>query len=94
MSFALAPEQVVTVAFLMLQNLSKKLKDGKNISLEITPELAAKVAQEGFDIQFGARPIRRLIQDKIEDGIAKMVIDGSVKDGSQIAANTLLGFLN
>ncbi len=89
----LTQEQVVSVTQLMLNSVAKGLKESKNISLEITPALAAKVAQMGFNAEFGARPIRRLIQDKIEDGIAKLIIDGSAKSGSRIDGKTLLSFL-
>lgn len=90
----LTEDQVVQVTILMLDSLAKKLKETKNITLEITDELAKKAAEEGFDPQFGARPIRRLIQDKIEDGIAKMIIDETVKSGGKIEATTLLNFLS
>lgn len=89
----LTPEQVVQVTQLMLNSVASGLKENKNISLEITPALATKVAQLGFNAEFGARPIRRLIQDKIEDGIAKLIIDGTAKSGSKIDAKTLLTFL-
>ena len=90
----LSPNQVTEVTRLMLARLAKQLKDTKNITLEITPELAQKVAQLGYDPTFGARPIRRLIQDKIEDGIAKMIIGSQVRNGSIIPAATLLRFLS
>lgn len=89
----LTQEQVVSVTQLMLNSVAKGLKESKNISLEITPALTAKVAQMGFNAEFGARPIRRLIQDKIEDGIAKLIIDGSAKSGSNIPSAALIGFL-
>ena len=89
----LTPSEVQEIANLMLTQLAKKLKETRNITLEISQDLAQKVAQQGFDPQFGARPIRRLIADKIEDAIAKMIIDGTVKNGDRITASTLLKFL-
>lgn len=89
----LTQEQVVLVTELMLNSVANGLKESKNISLEISPALAQKVAQMGFNAEFGARPIRRLIQDKIEDGIAKLIIDGTAKSGSKINSDQLLGFL-
>ncbi len=90
----LTKEEAVAVTNLMLTALAKKLKETKNITLEITPELCAKVAEKGYDQEFGARPIRRLIQDKIEDPIAKMIIDGTAKNGSKIPAVVLLKFVS
>ncbi|MBI3283192.1 ATP-dependent Clp protease ATP-binding subunit [Candidatus Curtissbacteria bacterium] len=89
----LTEDEVVKVTILMLKNLSDKLKEAKNITLEVTDELAARVAKTGYNPQFGARPIKRLIADKLEDEIAKLIIDGSVKNGDKIAASTLLGFI-
>ncbi|HSX18515.1 MAG TPA: ATP-dependent Clp protease ATP-binding subunit [Candidatus Saccharimonadales bacterium] len=86
----LTQEEITQVTALMLQSLAKKLKDTKNITLEVTKELAQKVAQAGYDPQFGARPIKRLIQDKIEDEIAKMIIDGSIKNGGTIKSELLI----
>jgi len=77
----------------MLLRLAKELKESKNIILEITDDLASQIAKSGFDAQFGARPIRRLIADKLEDGIAKMIIDGSAKSGTSIPSATLVKFL-
>jgi len=89
----LTDEQTGQVTKLMLNNLAQKIKETKNITLEITDELCQKVAKAGYDPTFGARPIRRLIADKIEDGIAKMIIEESAKNGDKIAPSTLLKFV-
>jgi len=86
----LTMDEVVQVTTLLLQDLSNKLKETKNITLEITPALAQKIADASFDPEFGARPIRRYIQDHIEDDIAKMILDKKVKNGDTIAASTML----
>lgn len=90
----LTGEEVVQVAYLMLQNLARDLKENKNISLEITPDVAALVAKEGYVAAFGARPIRRLIQDKIEDQIAKLLISGKLNNGDTVPSQTLIGYLS
>ena len=89
----LSNDQAIAVTKLMLWRLAKQLRDSKNITLEITDDLATQIARSGFDAQFGARPIRRLIADKLEDGIAKMIIEGSAKSGTTIPSATLLKFL-
>ncbi len=90
----LGGDEVVQVAYLMLQTLARELKENKNITLEITPDVAQLVAKEGYITAFGARPIRRLIQDKIEDQIAKLLISGKLNNGDTVPAQVLLGFLN
>ena len=90
----LSNDQAVAVAKLMLGKLAQNLKEGKNIQLDLTDQLAQAVAKKGFDPTFGARPMRRLIADKIEDEIAKMIIEGSVKNGDTISSATLLKFVS
>ncbi len=87
-------EEVIQIAFLMLEALAKQIKDSKNITLEVTPQLAQEVAQQGFVVAFGARPIKRLIQDKIEDEIAKLIISGKLKNGDTIHSQDLQKFLS
>ncbi len=86
----LTQDEIVKVTELMLKSLSNRLKETKNITLEITPELAAKIADASFDPEFGARPIRRYIQNHIEDDIAKMILDDKIKNGDKIEASTFL----
>ena len=90
----LSDDQAVAVAKLMLSKLAKNLKETKNIRLDLTDQLAQAVAKKGFDPTFGARPMRRLIADKIEDEIAKMIIEESVKNGDTISSATLLKFVS
>jgi len=90
----LTGDQAIAVTKLMLLRLAKELKESKNIILEITDDLAARIAKSGFDAQFGARPIRRLIADKLEDGIAKLIIEGSAKSGTTIPSAALVKFLS
>lgn len=90
----LTQNQIVAVTELMLKKLADQIKETKNINLEISSGLAVKIAHLSFDQTLGARPIRRFIADKIEDGIAKMIIDGTLKSGSTIPAATLLKFVS
>lgn len=90
----LTGEEVVQVAYLMLQSLARDLKENKNITLEVTPELASLVAKQGYVAAFGARPLRRLIQDKIEDQIAQLMIAKKLTNGDIVPAQALVQFLN
>lgn len=83
-------QEIVEVTKLMLGRLSKDLKISKNITLEVSPNLAEVIAKEGYVTAFGARPIKRLIADRIEDYIAKIIIAGEIKSGQTITSNQLL----
>ena len=76
-------EQIKEVAKLMLKQLSGQMKE-KEITLEFTDAAINKLAQIGFDPVYGARPMRRTIQEKIEDSLAKKLISGEIKRGDKV----------
>jgi ATP-dependent Clp protease ATP-binding subunit ClpB len=71
------------VAMLMLERLAKRLEE-KSLKLRITDELVGYLVKAGSDPAFGARPINRVIQDQIEETIAKKLISGDIKPGSEV----------
>lgn len=71
------------VARIMLSDLNKRLA-AKEISVAVTDNLIKKLANIGFDPQFGARAMKRVIADKIEDLVAQKLLSGSVKKGEAI----------
>lgn len=73
---------VTKIAEKMLFELSQRLSS-LGIELEFDSETAEKVAEKGFDEIFGARPIRREIQSKIEDRLSEMLLDGKIKKGGK-----------
>ena len=72
------------VAKLGLEKLAKQLKEEKEIIFLINDELLDYLASVGSDEKFGGRAINRVIQDKVEDVIAKRIISGELKSGSSI----------
>lgn len=65
---------------MLLQEVTQMLEK-QDITLTYSQDVVAKIANEGFDPQFGARPLRRYIQDTIEDVIAKMKLEDTIKRG-------------
>ena len=80
----LTKENLVDIAILMLKRLSKRLIHGKGIQFAVTKELAEKVAALGYHPEFGARPMNRVIQDRIENKIAKKILAEELKRGDMI----------
>jgi ATP-dependent Clp protease ATP-binding subunit ClpA len=68
----------------MLKRLNKRLAEGRGIQLAVTTELAERIAKLGYHPEFGARPMNRLIQDKIESKIAKKILAGELERGDVI----------
>ena len=79
----LGHEELVKIAHLMLSDLSENLKK-KNIYLEVVDETSEKLAQDGYEPAFGARPMRRILNISIGDLIGKAILIGDVKEGDRI----------
>ncbi len=77
-------EDIRSIAEKMLETLKSRLSDNK-IEAEFTDDAIAKIAAEGFDPVYGARPIRRVIQSGVEDMIAEKMLDGTISAGSKIS---------
>ena len=83
----LTQENIQEIVRMMLRTLNKRLEAQMSITLEIADETVAYLAKSGFDKNYGARPIRRSIQTKIEDELADRVLSGEIKPGDRIAVN-------
>ncbi|MDD5566785.1 MAG: ATP-dependent Clp protease ATP-binding subunit [Patescibacteria group bacterium] len=73
----LAQEELYQVAELLLGKVAGRLEE-KGISLKATPEAIAELVQEGYDPAFGARPLRRVIQNKVDNALANHLLQGKL----------------
>ena len=80
---ALEREHIGEIVDLMLEDLRKRLED-LNINLEISNEAKVFIADKGFDVQFGARPLKRAIQKMVEDKLSEELLKGTIKSGSDV----------
>jgi ATP-dependent Clp protease ATP-binding subunit ClpC len=76
----LSQENLLGIAELLLQKLKKNLK-GKEIDFTITPELKKRIVEFGYDPIFGARQMRRVVQEKVENILAKAILSDEIKKG-------------
>jgi ATP-dependent Clp protease ATP-binding subunit ClpC len=79
----LTEENIKDIARLMLKSLTARLADNE-ITAEFTDGAIEKIAKVGFDPTYGARPLRRAIQNQIEDMLSEEIIDGSISRGDKI----------
>ncbi|MBE6825094.1 MAG: ATP-dependent Clp protease ATP-binding subunit [Ruminococcaceae bacterium] len=79
----LKKEEIKLIAKKMLDNLSYRLKQ-LNVAVDFTDAVVEKIADEGFDDAYGARPLRRAIAKNIEDKLSEKLLDGSTKDSCTI----------
>jgi ATP-dependent Clp protease ATP-binding subunit ClpB len=80
---ALTREQLGGIVEIQLGNLRKRLA-ARGITLGVTAAATAALASEGYDPQFGARPLKRVIQQRIENGLAGKILAGEIGDGDSV----------
>lgn len=76
----LTQDNITEIAHRMLKNTCKRM-EAMGIRLTAADEAVAELAKEGFDPRYGARPLRRTIQDKVEDAVAEQMLSGILKTG-------------
>lgn len=82
---ALQKEQVKDIAKTLLHRLNDRLEKQVKIHLTCTDEALDALADKGFDPQFGARPLRRLITHTVETALSRDIIAGTVKEGDTVS---------
>jgi ATP-dependent Clp protease ATP-binding subunit ClpC len=82
----LREEDIESIVDIQLRLVESRLKD-RRISLTVDKAVRAHLAKEGFDAEYGARPLRRLIQKVIVDTLADKIIRGDLKDGGTARIN-------
>ncbi|MBR1653333.1 MAG: ATP-dependent Clp protease ATP-binding subunit [Clostridia bacterium] len=79
----LSKEQLLQIVDLMLAETSKVLRD-KDITMEVSTEAKEYILEQGTDLKYGARPLRRAIQRYIEDEISDLILKSELKNGQKI----------
>ncbi|MGN0418199.1 ATP-dependent Clp protease ATP-binding subunit [Anaerostipes faecalis] len=80
----LTKEEVREIAKLFISDVKSRLMNSYQISLKVTPGALDWLAEKGYDENYGARPLRRVIQSEIEDVLADWILEGRLKNGSQM----------
>ena len=80
---SLTKEDLVHIVELETKDVETRLKD-QNIVLELSDEAKAFLIEKGFDVNFGARPLKRTIQRFLEDPLAEEIIRGTFKNGGKV----------
>src|SRR5262249_39517689 len=80
---SLTQEDLRKIVDLQVDQLRKRLAE-RNIHLQLEVEALDLLAEQGYDPVYGARPLRRLIQDKVQNPLALMLLEGRRGDGDRI----------
>ncbi|MBU3209197.1 ATP-dependent chaperone ClpB [Clostridium algidicarnis] len=79
----LSKEGIIKIIDIFLKDLDYRLEE-KNIKLNVTKEVKMLIAKEGYDPIYGARPLKRYIENNLETKIARKIISGEIKEGNNI----------
>ena len=82
----LTRKDIAGIVEIQLTNLRKRLADRK-ITLELTPKAIDALADEGYDPQFGARPLKRVVQQRLENPLAVRILGGECPPGSTVTVD-------
>lgn len=83
----LGKEQIEKIAKIQIENLARRMEK-QNLKMDVTEKAYEYITEKGYDKLFGARPLKRLIQEEIENPLAVKIIDGEIKEGSKVKIDT------
>ena len=89
---SLTKDQIMNIATIQIEHLQNRLKQ-QDITIELTKEALGYLAEVGFDPVYGARPLKRSIQQKLENPLAQDLLTGKFKPGDKIKVNYADGSL-
>ena len=82
----LTREQIGRIVELMLRSLNERLKD-RQLQVTLTPEAVERVIDQGFDPVYGARPLKRFLQSRVETLIARRITAADVQPGQTLVVD-------
>lgn len=82
----LAKENITNIIDLIIKDLNKRLTD-KQISIELTDKAKEHCIANGYDANFGARPLKRYIQGTVENIVAKAIVENKIKEGDKVTVD-------
>ncbi len=79
----LTKDQIKQIVELELKRVAAQLAE-QNVTLEVGDDVKAMIAEAGYDAEYGARPLRRVLQDRVEDRLSEALLSGEVKPGDHV----------
>jgi ATP-dependent Clp protease ATP-binding subunit ClpB len=81
----LTPKQIAEIVAIQIKKLSSRLA-GRNIKLSLSDAAISLIAEKGYDPVYGARPLKRLIQQVIENPLSMEILKGNIAEGARLSA--------
>jgi ATP-dependent Clp protease ATP-binding subunit ClpC len=82
----LTETQVQRIGELICERIAERLRDERGVELVVEPALIARLARDGFDAEFGARPLKRHVRRTLEKELTRAILDGRIADGARVLA--------
>lgn len=80
----LSQEEIKQIVSILLKEFQNRCKEQMDIDLTVRSSVKDLIAEEGYDIKYGARPLKRAIQNKIEDKMAEEILEGNIQRGDKV----------
>lgn len=90
----LGKEQIGQIVDIMMNTVNKRTLEQMKLSIELDEAAKAYIVDKGYDSKYGARPLRRAIQNEIEDKLAELILEGTVKPGNKVKVTVKDGTLS
>lgn len=87
-------EQIGKIVDIMINTVNKRTLEQMKISIELDDEAKKYIVDKGYDEKYGARPLRRTIQNELEDNIAEKILEGKIKEGNKVKVTVKDGKLD
>lgn len=84
---SLTKEDIGSIVKLLFGELQKRCREQMNLDLRVTAAARDHIAKSGYDEKYGARPLRRAIQNQVEDALAEEILAGRVKNGDTVTVS-------
>ncbi len=75
----LTKENVARIVDIMMNSINKRIKEQLNITIELSDAAKSYIVDAGYDEKYGARPLKRALQQKVEDELAEQILEGRIK---------------
>ena len=89
----LRKEEIAQIAGLLLRELEKRCKEQLSIRVSFKDSVRKWLAETGYDVKYGARPLKRAIQNKLEDQLADEILEGHISEGDEVDVRVVNGKL-
>lgn len=81
-------ENMATIAQIRLDEISKRLLEGQNMTLDVSDLALECMSEQGYDIRYGARPLKRVLAKSVLNPLSQLVLEGSVREGDSVRVRT------